>query len=214
MVVDDLKKYVHVAIPRTATTCVNVAIGNLKHPEPNLHHAELSEILNLFPHSSEYFKFSFVRNPFDRLVSIYHEFRKNRGNRYSEKVILDKPLLSEFDVSNNDIDNFRNFCSNLQNSNWINDLFFKPQFNFLTIENKLSVDFIGKFENIDNDWLFVRDKIGFPNTPLQKNVGGEPRGFIRGSNHQPYQNYYTQKEIDIVSKIYKKDLDLFGYEFE
>lgn len=214
MFIDNLKKYVHVAIPRTATTCVNTAIGNLTHPEPIQHHATISMILNDYPNVNDYFKFTFVRNPFDRLVSIYHEFRKNRGHNYSEKIIMESPLLSEFDVSNNDIDNFRNFCLNLENSFWINDLFFKPQYEFVTVDNNLTMDFIGKFENIDEDWLAIRDRIGFSEVVLRKNVGGEPRGYIRGSYHNDYKEYYTNKEIDIVSKIYKKDLELFGYEFE
>lgn len=213
MVVDNQKKYVHIAIPRTATTCVNTAIGNLKHPEPKLHHAKLSEVLESNPHAIEYFKFTFVRNPWDRLVSLYHEFRKNRGRQYSEFVFFDNPLLSEYDVSDNDIDNFRNFCRNLHLSDWKNDLFFHNQYEYITYNNEVAMDFIGRFENIDSDWENVRDKIGFSGVNLRRGDGLGPRGFIRGSNHLPYKEYYTQTEIDIVAEIYKTDIEYFNYTF-
>jgi len=213
MVVDNQKKYVHIAIPRTATTCVNTAIGNLKHPAPELHHAKLSEVLEQNPHAINYYKFTFVRNPWDRLVSLYHEFRKNRGRQYSEHVFYDKDLLSEFDISDNDVENFRNFCRNLKDSDWKNDLFFHNQYEYITYNNEVAMDFVGRFESIDSDWELVRDNIGFSGVTLRKGNGLGPRGFIRGSNHLPYKDYYSQTEIDIVSDIYKTDIEYFNYTF-
>lgn len=212
MIIDNKNKFVHIAIPRTATTCLNFTLGNEKHPEPNLHHAKISEVLDKNPDVSNYFKFTFVRNPWDRLVSVYHEFKK-RGNRYSEMVTLDKPLLSEFDITNNNIENFRNFCKNLNNSHWRNDLFFHNQYDYVTKNNEDIMDFIGRYETLNDDWYKIRDKIGYGGVELLRGRESGPRGNIRESIHEPYRNYYTQVEIDIVVDIYKKDIQYFKYDF-
>ena len=212
MIINNLNKFIHVAIPRTATTCLNTALGNRNHPEPILHHATISEILEKNPNTKDFFKFTFVRNPFDKLVSIYHEFRKNRGKQYSGLITYEKDLLSEFDMDN-DVESFRNFCRNLGESKWVYDLFFKPQFDFISIDGENIMDFIGRFEDLEGDWSQIREDIGFGHVDLQKSVVGEPRGFIRGSIHQPYKQYYSGTEIKVVEKLYSKDLEYFNYKF-
>lgn len=212
MIIDNKNKFVHIAIPRTATTCLNFTLGNESHPEPKLHHAKISEVLNDNPHINDYFKFTFIRNPWDRLVSVYHEFKK-RGNRYSHLITMDKPLLSEFDISDNTVENFRNFCKNLNNSEWKNDLFFHNQYDYVINNDVVVMDFIGRYENLNEDWYIVRDKIGYNNVELLRGRESGPKGFVRESHHEPYKNYYTQFEIDIVADIYKKDIQYFNYTF-
>lgn len=212
MIIDTKNKFVHIAIPRTATTCLNFTVGNEKHPEPALHHAKISEVLTKYPEVSEYFKFTFVRNPWDRLVSVYHEFKK-RGNQYSEMVRFDSPLLSEYDISNNMIENFRNFCKNLNDSAWKNDLFFHNQYDYIIHNDHNIMDFIGRYENLNDDWYKIRDKIGYYGVELLRGRESGQRGYVRESNHEPYKNYYTQYEIDIVADIYKKDIEYFNYTF-
>ena len=75
------------------------------------------------------------------------------------------------------------------------------------------MDYIGKFENLDKDWDYIRNKINMPETSLQKNVPREPRGFFRGSEHPPYQEMYSSKEIKVVEELYSKDLEYFNYSF-
>lgn len=212
MIIDNKNKFIHIAIPRTATTCLNFTLGNEFHPEPKFHHAKISEVLDSTENISDYFKFTFVRNPWDRLVSVYHEFKK-RGNRYSQLVTMDTPLLSEFDISEDLVLNFRNFCNNLKNSKWKTDLFFHNQYDYIVYNNENVMDFIGKYENLNDDWYKIRDKIGYSNVELLKGRESGPRGFVRESHHKPYTEYYTQKEIDAVADIYKKDIEYFNYSF-
>ena len=74
MIINTDKKFIHIAIPRTATTCVNIALGNLEHPEPDEHHCTIAEAIKKNPEYKDFYKFTFVRNPFDKLVSTYYEF--------------------------------------------------------------------------------------------------------------------------------------------
>lgn len=216
MIVNLQHKFIHISIPRTATTCVNNTLGNTTHPEPHLHHMGISEVKPLnngIPIDiTDFFKFTFVRNPFDRLVSLYCEFRKNRGHKYSGQIVYDKPLLSEFDTDS-EIGSFKNFVNNLEKSPWINDLFFKPQFNYININNKNVMNFIGKFENLNEDWNKIKNKIGYPNSTLNIHHPLEPNGKLRGSHHKHYKEYYSKSEIKVVKRIYSKDLEYFNYEF-
>ena len=75
------------------------------------------------------------------------------------------------------------------------------------------MDYIGLFENLDEGWKKIRKEINLESIDLQKSVPQEPRGFIRGSYHPPYQELYTETEKKIVQKIYKKDLEYFNYSF-
>jgi len=217
MIISRQKSFIHVAIPRTASTCINVALGSLKHPEPPEHHATIKEIIDTYPQFEHYYKFTFIRNPFDRLVSTYFEFRKNRKRRYSGKIKYAEDLLSEFDISSCDITNFRNFCVNLKNSKWVDDLFFKPQFDYVSVNGENVMDYIGRFEKIEEDWKNIKHIIQAPN--LEKNLpkasdgSQESKGLYRGSCHPPYQEMYTLAEIKVVEELYHKDLEYFNYSF-
>jgi len=213
MIINTHKKFIHISIPRTASSCLNRALDNNVHPEPKEHHCTIKEVLQSRPELSNFYKFTFVRNPFDRLVSIYFEFRKNRGRKYSGKITHNKDLLSEFDISSSDKENFKNFCNNLKFSPWREDLFFKPQFEYINIDGENKMDYIGKFENLDTDWENIKNKINMPDTFLAKNAKGEPTGFIRGSTHPHYKEMYSPKEIKAVEELYAKDLKYFNYSF-
>lgn len=160
-----------------------------------------------------YFKFAFVRNPWSRMVSIY----KYLG--FNKKYDFKKFLLEEF--------NSRAF----RNKYWIVVV---PQNEFLYADDgNLLVDYVGKFESLQNDFDIVCKKIGLPSTLLPhvneskdsfvslslnpKNVARNLLASIRAKNipcYGKYQDYYDDESINFVAKLYKKDIELFEYDFE
>ena len=70
--------------------------------------------------------------------------------------------------------------------------------------NQAFVDNITKIENIENDWKIIASQIDC--SPILPHKNKTP--------HKPYQEYYDNKAIKIVEKIYAKDLECFGYRFE
>jgi len=132
------------------------------------------------------FKFSFVRNPWDRAISSwrYTSFRKRQ-------------------------ENFKDFCEDLQyreNCGDFHSWHATEQWIHLYDVNtgKLIVDFIGRFENLQEDFDIVCDKIGIPKQHLpHKNA----------TKHKHYTEYYDDETRQIVAEKYAKDIEYFGYEF-
>ena len=147
----------------------------------------------------DYFKFAFVRNPFDRLVSAF--FYISRDSSYK----LDCVMRKEFKMNGV---SFSFFVKNtlaliLKNPN-TRPRHFKPQSDFFFEDNKNLLDFVGKFENFQEDFNIICDKIGIPRQELpHKNK----------TKHKHYTEYYDDETREIVAKKYAKDIEHFGYKF-
>ena len=134
---------------------------------------------------STYFSFSFVRNPWSREVSEYF-WRKPWC-----------PNLRHL--------NFKDYLLSYNNAKEVAISHFVPQNTFvLDKDGKQLVDFIGKFENFQEDFNVVCDKIGIPRQELpHKNQ----------TKHKHYTEYYDEEAKQIVAEKYAKDIEYFGYEF-
>jgi len=145
----------------------------------------------------EYFKFTFVRNPWDRVVSTYEYWKQglDQTDGYYKNLLLDR------------YDTFEKFVMDFLDKDSICLHFMlKPQYLYLyDYRENLLVDFIGKFENIDKDSDEIFKRLGIKNTLKKTN----------SSKRGNYQEYYTKQElIDKVAELYKRDIELFDYKFE
>ena len=194
MIIDE-HKFIFVHLRKTGGTSIqdfftgdsDVSKGWVyKHFEPKDYYSRNPKKWN------DYFKFSFVRNPFCFLVSYYH-FR----------IMRLKGELGEVELFMKE--QYENSCF----EEWIKEGFFgdpriRPQVEQLSINNKVAVDFIGRFENLQNDFNIVCDKIGIPRQQLpHKNK----------TKRKHYTEYYDEETKQIVAEKYAKDIEMFGYEF-
>ena len=137
---------------------------------------------------SEYFKFSFVRNPWDRSVSQFH-FMKRR------------PDLREF-IGLGLNDPFKKYLDLIRKKTHVQ---WEQQYRFITnTREELTVDFLGRFENYKQDVEFVLKKLG---------LSGKAIPHANPTNHRPYPEYYDEEAIEMVNSLYKRDIELFGYTF-
>lgn len=136
-----------------------------------------------------YFKFTFVRNPWSRAYSWYRN------------IIKDFTYLSRYKIPTTCT--FEDFVKNY--------LIYQPalrsQLYWLRDSNGLvPIDFIGKFENLEDDFLKIANYIGLKDGLLPK---------IRYTGKSSfYKEAYNDHIKDIIWKRYKEEIEYFGYEFE
>jgi hypothetical protein len=136
----------------------------------------------------DYFKFSFVRNPFDRLVSQYTYMAK----RPDLRAFVDLPEDASFSE-------YLDRIARREHVQWL------PQHRFvLDDEGKPLVDFIGRFETFDDDAREVLRRIGIRSKTIPHRNRTERR---------PYREYYSEADRAHVEDVYAVDLERFGYEF-
>lgn len=138
-----------------------------------------------------YFKFAFVRNPWSRVVSCYAQKVENKNPDWAF-------YYSEcFDKG------FEYFVDFIDRKNLTKaDRHIRLQTSLIPVTE---VDFIGRLENFDEDFLYVLKKLGVKDAHIpQKNP----------SNHLHYSQYYNDRTKEIIAQKYAKDIEVFGYEFE
>ena len=81
------------------------------------------------------------------------------------------------------------------------------------VDEELFVDFIGKFENLNKDFEVLCDKLNLDYKLLKlRGYTGLPTVRFGGS-HGNYKTYYDDETIELVSNVYRRDLELFDYEY-
>jgi hypothetical protein len=129
-----------------------------------------------------FFKFTIVRNPFDRLVSRWL-WRTNVVKNIGEMDFKDFILQT----------NYGQYSKKFKLSE------------FSIQESIKKFDYIGRYENIDLTYNYLCEKLNLSNVNIPH---------ANKTNHERYQEYYTEESIQIVREMYKDDLELFGYDFE
>jgi hypothetical protein len=148
------------------------------------------------------FKFTFVRNPWARAVSAFFYLQqcvpkpRYQGNR-ADQIKCSGELIQPQQT-------FKQFVKEKFITDGINT---NPHFHFqypnIYYKNKIFVDYIGRLENINDDWRYVASKINVSDQLPHKNE----------SKHDHYTEYYDNETKDIITNIYKKDIELLGYTY-
>jgi hypothetical protein len=139
----------------------------------------------------DYFKFAFIRNPWDRLVSCW--LNKVVENNYFGFKESDRSAMQNFA-------NFVNLLSEIDINEC--DQHIRLQSRLIDLNN---IDFIGRFENFERDLGTVANRLGIEPIQIRK------LNTNRGDKH--YSQYYNDKLIQIVADIYQRDIHLFSYNF-
>jgi hypothetical protein len=144
----------------------------------------------------DYFKFAFVRNPWDWVVS-QCAFERGPGHKLSFNKNKKLTVAQIHEMRKLMQKKFRRGIT------WHD---YVTQYTRLSDrQGKILVDFVGRYENLQGDFDKVCDKIGIPRKKLPH---------LNPSSHKHYSSYYNKTTKDLVNKLYKKDIEYFGYEFE
>lgn len=133
---------------------------------------------------NSYFTFSIVRNPWDWQASLYH-------------YMLAHPEHPE----HKNISSLGSFSNYIE---WRYQRGIVNQAELLQVGDRINLDFIGRFENLDHDFNRICLKLGIQERLPHKNL--IPK--------KPYQHYYTSETRAMIHEICKLDIDTFGYKFD
>lgn len=149
---------------------------------------------------SGYFKFAFVRNPWDRLVSCYTDKIVGEGRR-----ALTSPRGSHF-YKGMPFDEFVEVvCATPDNKA---NIHFRSQHRKLCgPEGELLPDFIGRFENLAEDFAHVATTIGAQDLVLPHLWRSKER------EGRPYTEFYDARLKGMVAERYRRDARIFDYSF-
>ena len=144
----------------------------------------LNRIMNMNEEKwNSYFIFTFLRNPYDRIVS---------GWNYINKYNIPFDKFININYNSNSYDYWHVFMSQSRH--------------IIDNNGKLRVDYLGKFENMESDLKVILNKIGFKNIlhkPFKKN----------SKKHDNYKRYYNNEIIEKVNILMKEDLNNFDYNY-
>jgi hypothetical protein len=194
--IDNNAIFVH--IPK----CGGIAIGQAVFGCVTGQHMSIHKYRLMFSKTQfdKMFKFTFVRNPWDRLVSAYH-FLEAGGIGQTDSRLAENSVLRF-----NGFDDFvKGFID--QNSGAM-PVHFIPQYRFLCYSQTdlPEVDFIGKLETVQEDFDTICRRMGIENRLNVKNR--------TSSRPSDYRKSYTPQTADIVARAYRRDIELFDYRFE
>lgn len=158
-------------------------------------HAKVIAAKEMLPHEvfEKLFKFAFVRNPWDLQVSSWHHIRRERPHLLTGiedfstfirwKLDPERPYQYHIDTS-----------IELQ-SDYLKDL-----------SGRIIVDFIGRYENLQEDFDQVCRTIGIAPRQLPHKR--------QAKNRSDYRKYYTDEIAELVARHFKPDIEAFGYTFD
>jgi hypothetical protein len=142
-----------------------------------------------------YFRFSFVRNPWDKAVSQYAYMRT-------------RPDLRRF-LGMGDDDDFATYLHLIQERLHVQ---WEPQHAFVCDDDgNLLVDFLGRFETFDADTRELLARIKVRIGRRRRRVRSVPHRNKSERSH--YRDYYDDETKALVAKVYERDIELFGYTF-
>lgn len=211
MPISDKYKCLFIHIPKTGGTSIETALdifgnwkiedkdilfGLIQTPELKalnlgshfLQHITLNQAQIINPTPSDYTSFSFVRNPWDKMVSIY----SNPDNN-----LVETALKQGIKLKNLSFDDFI-----IQTGN-IKHIHLEPQHIFICENERVNVSFLGRFESLQEDFNHLCKILGSDIKLPHKNQ----------STHRQYRDYYSEKSKEIVMQRYHKDIEIFSYSF-
>ena len=206
MIVSHRHRFIFFAVPRTGTHAVREALRHFlgdedwqqqslteqaRLPVASLArvghgHLTLRQVRANLPESvwRDYFKFACVRNPYDRFVSVCAMLnRRNPDYRGRETAFMKRAIQ------------VRRFQQRA---------LVRPQRDMLVNEaGDLGMDFIGRYENLQQSFGEACRQIGIPEQRLARS---------NATDHRHHATYYDDELLRLVTDFYRPDFNSFDYE--
>ncbi len=159
-------------------------------------HARAVAAMEMLPREifDAFFKFAFVRNPWDLQVSSYHHIGRERPHLLERAGVRDFESFLRWKIEGK------------RDYHYIVDTSIELQSDYLVdLHGNVIVDFIGKYEGLEADFEEACRRIGIPAPPLPHKR--------RAADRTHYRQYYTDDTARLVADHFRPDIELFGYAF-
>jgi len=210
MLVSESHRFVFVHVQKTAGTsiteilrplCLQPPAGRLARTASDLglvrdwrryhfrKHAPLRRAERILPPElfASFFKFAFVRNPWDRLASWYEFILQDTAHKRHGVV----SRLPDFDAF------VRRELARPRRAQW---------WMLVGRDGRLGIDFAGRFERLEDDMSSICRRLGIPCRPLPH--------VNRTARRAPYQQYFSPELAALVRERWAPEIEAFGYSFE
>lgn len=201
-----IEKIIYLVLSKSACTSIKIGLGKNYNIIPHkvsgtdIHvHKMWTEDMRKFGKlGSEYdshYKFTFVRNPFERIVSCYEDkvlwLNESDPYYFKGKTVFIPPNIS--------FDKFVKIICGIPD--YLADRHYKTQY-YSIKKHALHYDFIGKVENLKEDWQFISSR---------QKLTSEILNWNKNERKKDYFQYFTWNSAKLIFRKYKDDVIRFGY---
>lgn len=174
-----------------------------------LQHATMAQMNEQCERVKKYFKFTFVRNPWDRVVSLF-EWQKDSIPRWKNRIRRNKRTMVQRGIYK--------YMYNLPPAKQtLKEFVLEPicadpahlidQYEFTHDKHgNQIVDFVGRYENLQEDFDKICERLGIERTTLKHQN--------KLNKRKNYKEYYDDETREMVAQKFAKEINSFGYEFE
>lgn len=150
-------------------------------------HPPAGKVKSMFPYEWEnYFKFCFVRNPYEQALSEYSHQRRNSGREFEFGYFL-KALAGDVED--------RSITPSGLISNW-------PLY---TIDDEIAVDYIGRYQSLEEDFAWLCERLGIPHRGRLLEEKVEKQG-----RNKELRDWYDPEYVGLVRNLYKEEIAYFS----
>jgi len=149
-----------------------------------------------------YFKFTFVRNPYDKAISSYEFMKQKKFDANINHDVLNPECT---------FTHFYKYYFKYYMNNYT--LYHSFQSQYVTIKNSASdiqIDYIAKYENINEEIINILNKLNIKNCTKHLHLIDEQ--FKSNSTQKSkITSYFTQETLEIINILFHEDFERFGY---
>jgi len=141
----------------------------------------------------ERFSFAIVRNPWDRAVSHFHYRRMTNQAGLGDNPMAFKEWLKRVYIER---------VPELMNEE---KMFFTQADWVCDEQGRIMVDYIGRFEHLQESWDRICEHLQREKTLLPH---------VKKSSRGNFRDYYDAESRQIIADFFRPDIELFGYSFD
>jgi hypothetical protein len=206
-------KFVFISIPKTGSTSARSMLEDysditdkeiMERNSPYDHHMVADDLKKYFDTNEwnwdDYFKFTVVRNPWAREVSLY-EYMRNYKHEWEKGNRISKQYYYECCETLKKHPTFKDYITGqvaYRGVNYVYERYYTDK------DGNDLLDFIGRCEDMSENIDFVCDKLQIPKIDVE---------YKNKTKHKPYIEYYDDVTKQIVAEKFQKAIERFGYKF-